>query len=378
MVQVYDKAILRSLASVFLVITLGSTVVGCAGPTNPWGHYGTRLPSNKNDLPVNMRTISSLPDDDSDEANILFYPRRQNLHETSEFSVIIEDLNTVPDNALLSLYYNGNDVTDSWLKKAKISYNQNNTVMTLAFHGVKLLAQKDHDVVVRYQRSPLSKAITQSYLTPTCSLAALEPLGNLGEYTPKQKSYRHLIEGISTQEGVNPSLVAGLIAQESAFNPMAVSHAKAIGLTQVTKGAAHHVLETYNNFPTYPELHTYPVPLIKTMILSGEVNANNEWRLNPRYSIRGGIYYLKLVEDYWLTQENHKVLLKNYKDEEDILDDLILASYNSGPYRVKKALMKKGRKWLESDQLNEARKYVRKVKSYCYHFAANNAPRPQL
>lgn len=371
----YHKAYGLPLASVFVLLSLFSS---CAGPTNPWGHYGTRLPSKASELPVNFRTIGSLPDDDIEEANIQFYPRRQNLHETSEFSVLIEDLKTIPDNALLSLYYNGTDVTDSWLKKAKISFSNNNTVMTMTFHGVKLLAQKDHDVIIRYQRNPLSKAITQSYLTPSCSLAALEPLGDLGDFTPKEKTYRHLIEGISAQEGVNPSLVAGLIAQESAFNPMAVSHAKAIGLTQVTKGAAHHVLETYENFPSYPDLHTYPVPLIKTMILSGEVNAANEWRLDPKHSIRGGIHYLKLVEDYWLTQENHTVMLKNYTDEEDILDDLILASYNSGPYRVKKALMKKGRRWLESDQLNEARKYVRKVKSFCYHFAANNAQRPDL
>lgn len=359
------------LASFFLLL-----LTSCAGPTNPWGNYGTRLPSKTNDVPVNFRTLSSLPDDDIQEAKIDFYPKRQNLHETSEFTVIIEDPSTIPDNALLGLYYNGTDVTDAWLKRAKISYSNGQTVMTLVFHGIKLLPQNDHDVVVRYQRNPLSQALTESYLSPSCSLAALEPLGDLGDFQPKQKDYRHLIEGIATQEGVNPSLVAGLIAQESAFNPMAVSSAKAIGLTQVTKGAAHHVLETYENFPSYPDLHTYPVPLIKTMILSGEVNAENEWRLNPKYSIRGGIHYLKLVEDYWLTQENHQVLLKNYKEEEDILDDLILASYNSGPYRVKKELMKKGRRWLESDQLNEARKYVRKVKSFCYHFAANNKARP--
>lgn len=378
----YFKTKGRALASLFVWTALALLLVSCAGPTNPWGHYGTSLPSKTNEVPVNLRTISSLPEDDFDshhnETRILFYPKRQNLHETSEFTVIVEDPKTIDEDAVLNLYYNGTNVTDSWLKKARISFSNNHTVMTMVFHGVKLLPQKEHDVIVRYQRTPLSSAQTASYLSPTCSLAALEPLGSLGAFSPKQKNYRHLIEGISAQEGVNPSLVAGLIAQESAFNPMAVSHAKAIGLTQVTKGAAHHVLETYDNFPTYPDLHTYPVPLIKTMILSGEVNAKNEWRLNPKYSIRGGIHYLKLVEDYWLTKENHQVLLKNYKDEEDILDDLILASYNSGPYRVKKELIKRGRGWLESDQLNEARKYVRKVKSFCYHFAANNAERPQL
>lgn len=347
-------------------------LLGCAGPSNPWGHYGLRLPPQKSEIPVNFRTLASLPKEEN-EATILFYPARQNFHQTTEFSVFIEDQNSIPDNAQLSLFYNGTNVTNTWLKKAQVELNEKQTLMTLTFHGIKLLAERDHDIVVRYQRNKLSQAINQNYLSPSCSLAALEPLG---EWSNKNKKYRHLIEGISSQEGVNPSLVAGLIAQESAFNPMAVSSAKAIGLTQVTKGAAQHVLDTYELYPTFPDLHTYPVPLIKTMILAGTVNPENEWRLNPKYSIRGGIHYLKFVEDYWLSRENHQVLLKNYQEEEDILDDLILASYNSGPYRVKKALIKRGRNWLESTELNEAKKYVRKVKSYCYHFAANNNQRP--
>ena len=365
------KSLIRYVGPLYLVL-----IFGCAGPTNPWGHYGLRLPPQKSEMPVNLRTIASLPNEDSD-ASILFFPGRQNFHQTTEFSVYIKDPNLIPDNAQLSLFYNKINVTNSWLKRAQVELNDNQTIMTLTFHGIKLMADKDHDIVVRYQRNKLSQAINQSYLSPSCSLAALEPLGELSTFnTVEKKKYRHLIEGISSQEGVNPSLVAGLIAQESAFNPLAVSSAKAIGLTQVTKGAAQHVLDTYENYPTYPELHTYPVPLIKTMILAGTVNPENEWRLDPKYSIRGGIHYLKFAEDYWLTRNNHQVIVKNYQEDEQILDDLILASYNSGPYRVKKALIKKGRQWLESPELNEAKKYVKKVKSYCYHFAANNNQRP--
>lgn len=378
-----DRSSLRSSQSLeplrlspFFVLAL-LTLLGCAGPTNPWGHYGLHMPDNKeviHETPLNFRSLSSL----EEEVTLAFFPRRQNFHQTSEFTLKIQDTKVIPDNAEISLYYNGTNVTASWLKGAKVSYNDDHKVMTLSFHGLKLLPQKDHDITVSYQRDNISRPVTKNYLAPTCSLAALEPLGDLGPFKEEQHRYRHLIEGISGQEGVNPSLVAGLIAQESAFNPMAVSHAKAIGLTQVTRGASQHVLETFNDFQAYPELHTYPVPLIKTMILSGEVNAKNEWRLNPKHSIRGGITYLKFVENYWLSDHGHQVMIQNYPEEVEVLDDLILASYNSGPYRVKKALQKRGKDWINSPQLNEAKKYVRKVKSYCYHFAANNNLRPRF
>ncbi len=378
----------KSLSQVSLGVTL-ILFAGCAGPTNPWGHYGIRLPSEDQNTQIVVQSMD-LADMESegnpgrmiasieDEVMVQYFPRRQNFHQTSEFSVSIKDTKKIPDNADIQLFYNGTNVTDSWLRNAKVSYHDEGRILKFAFHGLKLVAHRDHNITISYQRNKQSQPVAKKYLAPSCSLAALEPLGDLGPFRPQQHRYRHLIEGISAQEGVNPSLVAGLIAQESAFNPMAVSHAKAIGLTQVTQGASQHVLETYDEFPTYPQLHTYPVHLIKTMILSGEVNSKNEWRLNPRTSIRGGITYLKFVEDYWLSDHSHSIILKNYTEEEGILDDLILASYNSGPYRVKKALKKRGKDWLNSPHLNEAKKYVRKVKSYCYHFAANNNIRPRF
>ena len=45
--------------------------------------------------------------------------------------------------------------------------------------------------------------------------------------------YRSELESNSRQQGLDPHLIAGLIRQESEFNPKAVSRAKAYGLTQV-------------------------------------------------------------------------------------------------------------------------------------------------
>jgi soluble lytic murein transglycosylase-like protein len=245
--------------------------------------------------------------------------------------------------------------------------------MAISFAGLKLLAQKNHDIVFRYKRNSYTQAITKNYQNPTCHMADLEPLGEDIILKRISKKVRNALEAISSDEGVNPSLVAGLIAQESAFNPLAVSSAKAIGLTQVTELAGKHVLATYKDYPSYPNLNEHSVAMIKTLIITGKINSENEWRLNPQTSIQGGIHYLKFVENYWLNKRNRLLMLEHYKNENEILDDLILASYNSGPFRVKKALTKRGTNWLQSENLGEARKYVRKVKSYCYHFAANNS-----
>jgi hypothetical protein len=344
-------------------------VMGCAGPTNPLGHYGTQMPSTHSELPINLRSVAM--GEEESRAQIEFYPQTQDFNRTRNLTIRITDPEGIPKGADYSLFYNETNVTDSWLSKSNISRSNNDKTITITFNGLKLLAQRNHDIVFTYKRNPYTSGLTQTYENPTCHMADLEPLGEDRLLNRIPKNVRNAVEEIATDEGVNPAMVAGLIAQESAFNPMAVSSAKAIGLTQVTALAGKHVLATYKDFPTYPNLNEYSVPMIKTLIITGEVNQENEWRLNPMTSIQGGIHYLKFVENYWLKKSHRKILLKHYKDEDEILDDLILASYNSGPYRVKKALTKQGTAWLESQNLGEARKYVRKVKSYCYHFAAN-------
>ena len=351
---------------IFLIIM----VMGCAGPTNPWGHYGTRLPSASKHEPITLRSVAMAQEES--RAEVEFFPKTQDFNRTRNLTIIVMDPEGIPKNASFKLFYNGEDVTDSWFSKSEISRNENDTTLSITFNGLRLLAQKNHDITFTYKRNPYTQAYSKTYENPTCHMADLEALGEDKLLKKIPQAVRNSLEVIASDEGVNPAMIAGLIAQESAFNPMAVSSAKAIGLTQVTELAGKHVLATYKDYPPYPDLNEYSVPMIKTLIITGEVNEQNEWRLNPESSIKGGIHYLKFVENYWIKKSNRLILLKHYKHEEEIIDDLILASYNSGPYRVKKALSKRGNTWLESEHLGEARKYVRKVKSYCYHFAANN------
>jgi len=115
-----------------------------------------------------------------------------------------------------------------------------------------------------------------------------------------------------------------------------------------------------------------PVPIIRALIELGKINSVNEWRLDRKKSVIGGIEYIKYLENYW--KGNVALIERVYGtnfNQDQVITDLILASYNSGPFRIKTRLIKDGRAWKQSKTILEARKYVGKIKSYCNHFASN-------
>lgn len=343
----------------FLVATI---ITSCAGPISPFGRINTFSNWNKKPFKVNTIIESPIPS----QAKISFYPKRQLWHEASKFVLQIEDRDGVLPSHEFKIYYGDMDITNQFISDSVINMNKANTKVSFTLDNLNLLPNREHKIFVSYQRDHFTENVEANYEDPYCNISNDE--GN------KSKNYKlkDSITSISSKNNINPNLVAGLIAQESNFNSKAVSWAKAIGLTQVTPLAEEYIVDLQKEWPRYPDINKFSVSKIKTLIWMKKINAQNEWRLDPDKSIEGGVHYLNYIRGYWNKEKNKKIFGRSLASNEGNLFDVILASYNSGPYRVKRNLMKKRDNWKEAKNLKEARKYIKKVKSYCYHFSRPN------
>ncbi|MEN6615774.1 MAG: lytic transglycosylase domain-containing protein [Syntrophorhabdus sp.] len=128
-------------------------------------------------------------------------------------------------------------------------------------------------------------------------------------------SYDGLIERHAQMHGVDPHLIKAVMKAESNFNPNAMSQKGAQGLMQLMPDTAR-LMKVDNPF-------------------------------DPEDNIRGGIRYLKYLDDTF----NGNL-------------DLVLAAYNAGPQRVKDYNM-------NIPPYDETRTYVQRVKSYYHSFKKN-------
>ena len=183
-----------------------------------------------------------------------------------------------------------------------------------------------------------------------------------------------LIDQLSRSSGFNPLFTAGLIAEESGFNSSAVSWAHALGLTQVTPIAEEELKSFLGDWPHYPQVNTLPAPIVKAMVLTGQLNSANEWRLNRKYSILGGLAYIRKLASKWAEAENRNRILRTYGTLEPAYTQLILASYNFGYSRVLQTFKEHKQTWLDSRSIAGARTYVNRVVSYCDYFSETEVP----
>lgn len=341
------------------------SLASCAGPMNPFGAVNKVNQSKLENLDGGRTPASYIS---TTNARIAFLPGRQNWHQAINFKTRIEDENGIGPMSKVRFFYNDIEVTDEVLLSAKVDKASDGKALSFSISDFRLSLNHDNKISVSYQRDDHSAPLIKHYEEPRCPIDHVQKVKDHGPFKSKKSTFTK-IEEISIREGINPSLLAGLIAQESAFNPKAISWAKAIGLTQVTTLAESHVIQKHPNWPRYKNIKDYSYPRVKSLILMGKINAKNEWRLNRDLSIKGGIEYLRFVESYWSIESNKRILEKIFPDQPEIFEEVVLASYNSGPFRVKKAINRLGKSWLQSRHLNEARKYVKKVKSYCYHFS---------
>lgn len=394
-----NSARIFGLASLAVCSTLTS---GCAGPATPLGAiwdlrpqwqgsaltsdalnegfdedgHSTGLRPSELDREPSRKIASFLgmasPSHEHDP-KIQFDPPRQWLHGPHSLKVIIDDPRGVGRDYGFEVRYHGYDVTRSFLMQAKVMRENGGARLSVEVPQLRLSPSSEHLIEVGYSNPTSGKRAVSRLGAPYCSAFGKGDIKNLDEFSPDPALLRSL-ETISKQMGFNPAFAAALVAQESAFNPQSVSLARALGLTQVTALAEEEVADSFPRWPRYPGLNGLPAPILKWLVMSGEINAKNEWRLDPAHSIRGGLAFAQRLADRWLDSESFsKVNWSGTRagpvSEVDVARTrLILASYNSGYARVTQAIDHYGAAWLTAPELKEARKYVNRIFSYCDAF----------
>ncbi len=340
---------------IFYIACLSQTA--CVGPSTPFGAINDLFPGSQEKL------LDA--SDPQGSVKISFLPQRQVLHDKHDFILEVKDLKKIPDQKDIRLFYNSRDVTDQFFKFSEIEKSLKEQKIKFRFDKLRLRADRDNDIQVFYGGT--DGKYVSTFKTPTCDMLEHRDVGFVKGFRPPNE-YISWARDISMRTQLNPSFLTAIMAQESGFNPKAVSPAKALGLTQITPLAEEQIQASTKNWPRR-DISSLSYIELKSQILTGELNSETDWRLSPMYSIQGGAEYIQYLREYW-TQSDNLVLLKKLPGDEKInLSKIILASYNSGPSRVKGILQNRGSAWLEDDSLKEARKYVKLVFSYCYHFS---------
>jgi hypothetical protein len=348
-------------ATALLVLLLNSA---CAGPSTPFGALESGQTDGKS-LPTASTGLDDKPaspfQNDHFVPRLQVSPNRQVLHDHMDVTVAIEDRQGFSKSAKLQVEFNGKPIQ---VVNHFLIPPDNGRVAYVAYRGLYLRPDRKNEIKFSYKRDSRSRPVEYQLQKPDCSFSADWPVQTLGAFDITEDLKKE-IETQAKEQSVNPALLFGLIAQESGFNPNAISWAKAIGLTQVTPIGDKQIAKTYPDWPRSPKVAELPSSLLKLLIQTGEIE--EDWRLQPKLSIKGGLTLLKEMNAYWYKKEIPLMLSEGEKAP--AVNDLTLASYHSGALRVYEAIQEKGLSYLDHKDLNEAKKYVNRVKSYCYHFS---------
>lgn len=327
---------------------------GCAGPISPFGGLDFWSGDGHNFL-INATEMPS--------SEFSLYPKRQVLHKPSNFNIQFH-LSEQKTSPQIKVIYNKKEVTNTFLKSANLQETSDKQ-LHYKFNRLNLRPDRRHQIDV-YWRSDKNSAYSHlAYLPPDCPMNSPRSIASTAPFNPKSE-YIKSINRTARSQQLNPSMLAGLIAQESGFNPGQVSRAKAVGLTQVTTIAEEEIKKFRPEWVSDPRIEQLSVIEIEALIKRQEINRVHDWRLDPKQAIEGGALYINYLLNYWSQPENKTLLSATAKTE---LTHVILASYNSGAARVKNKIKARGETWLDDEELKEAFKYVNSVVSYCYHFS---------
>jgi hypothetical protein len=339
----------------------------CAGPATPLGAVWTWTPVH----PDSVATESAAPGESDPTSRIRFSPGRQVLHGPAPVKVLIRDEVREFDPSRLEVRYNGLDVTRSFLAQSRVAVEPERGHVNIENPVIRLPADAEHRIEMRY-RTIDGATVAARYEPPVCQAFGLQRVRDTGAFRPSLGLLR-AIDRLALEGGLNPAFFTALIAQESGFDPRQVSWSRAIGLTQITQAAAAEIARDRPAWPWHPGLAGVPALRLRLMVTSGELNASNEWRLDPEKSIEGGVAYARRMAERWGASPHAERVRQVFADPEVATARLALASYHSGFARTLGAFNRRGAGFLDSPELNEARRYVNRIFSYCHHFSEEAA-----
>lgn len=329
----------------------------CAGPTNPFGA----------DILISESFEADLSQSTTTAVELEMYPKRQYYNSPYNLSIRIKDPHFVISDFRYDIVYNHRKL-NRWFKSEEIKFPTDpDGMIEITFKNLSILPGNINQIAFLYYPAGSQNPIVHKLKVPEC-LREDRPNKLLINPFKVSKNIQLSIEELAAKYDYNPSLIAALIAQESSFKRKAISRAWALGLTQITPIAHQEVKKYKESWDIYPKFQKLPLGTIKTYLNKNIINAHNDWRLDNSKSIEGGILYLDYIKDYWKTPNKEDLLSSTFKRNIPEVD-IYLASYNSGPYRVKRSIIKNGKDWLFDKSLTEARKYVMNIKSYCYSFS---------
>lgn len=351
-----------------LGLSLGLFNSGCVGPATPFGAIKELDVRESQRIAKLIRSTSKAEIEQIIRPQISFQPKRQVLHDASKLKIVVDDPMQIADTSQVSVLYNGFDVSEIVGARVKRQLSKGGTRLTLELSNIRIRPQSNNHIDVYYSRRPGDPFTAHAALdAPYCRPFVAARVQSTEKFRVDPRLLQ-MIHRTAREFGYNPGLLTGLIAQESGFNTFSVSWAKALGITQVTSAAESSFITRFPQWPRYPGIAELTVAEIKTLIWLGRINGNTEWRLDEESSVVGGAAYLDWLRKYWYAPGNFALIASAFSDTELGLAQVILASYNSGPSRVRRALDFWGHNWLSDDELGEARNYVKRVFSYCYHF----------
>jgi soluble lytic murein transglycosylase-like protein len=329
----------------------------CAGPMTPFGalHSLRSLP-----------LIGALADLES-PARIRFFPEHQVLHDSQRLTLRVDDPEGIPERYSVQILYNNRDVTSQFMKRARKSIDASGRRLDIDSRSFRLRASSKNNIELRYFREGKAHA-KATYGAPECDPFESMTVHHTDPYL-KGGALLPLIDKAARHRKMNPAFFAALIAQESSFNPKAVSWSKALGLTQVTPVADLELQRLHAEWPRNSLVESSTPQTLKALVLSGYLDGQSDWRLDPGLSIEGGLSYVSILESYWKREETTQLLAETFAEPEKALHDVLIASYNWGPSRVLRAVKDYGADYLDSPELEHSRRYVGRIKSFCEHFA---------